>query len=75
MFRCRRDIWFKWKTLAKANGCSVEKATEILIAEKLREFGIETNNLPGDHQEPTRPMGNSQPSFKGTARVAEEGAV
>jgi len=45
-FKCDRDLWFRWKTLAHAHGVTVEAATEILISEKLKEVGIEVR--PGE---------------------------
>jgi hypothetical protein len=47
-FHCPRSLWFKWKTACRANGATVEKATVLLLEEKLRELGIELPERPED---------------------------
>ncbi len=81
-FKVRRSTWFKWRTLAQANGCTVERATEALIEEALQRFGvetnnspIETNNSPIDPTKPTTPMGDSRLSLRGLARPSEKSSV
>jgi len=39
--RLDRDVWFKWRQLCQSNSATAERATEVLIAEKLKELGIE----------------------------------
>jgi hypothetical protein len=61
--------------MAKANGVSVERATEALIEDALQRFGVETNNSPIEHQEPTTPMGDSRLSLGAIARASEKSSV
>ena len=39
--RIDRDVWFWWRKLCQSNSVTLERATEVLIAEKLKELGIE----------------------------------
>jgi len=43
--RIGRDVWFPWKDLCRANHCSADRSTQILIQEKLQQFGIDI--IPG----------------------------
>ena len=45
-FKCDRDLWFKWKTLAHSHGVTVEAATEILISEKLKGLEAKPEDSP-----------------------------
>jgi hypothetical protein len=46
--RLDRATWFQWKNLCHAHKVPVERATEVLLQEKLRENGIEVRT----HQSP-----------------------
>ncbi len=39
--RIDRDLWFRWRELCQSHSATTERATEVLIAEKLKELGIE----------------------------------
>lgn len=41
-----RDVWFRWKALCHSHEVPVERATELLIAEKLKELGIDVRERP-----------------------------
>jgi hypothetical protein len=52
--RLNADTWFRWKVLAHAHGVAVERATEVLIREALRQNGID---IEAEESRPVRAPG------------------